>query len=157
MINASHSRTTASTSRALSFLLKYPNDGDSSFTPNEAPSPLNWHPSAPGSALQVGVQGIKALEGRDRHQEVAPHIADHPLDLPLVVALAGTAEPVIEQVVRLEFREGPGALPPSIPQDPGHRQLGVVVQDALGALRPGMRRPKRGRPGRPRWSRPDRP
>ena len=79
----------------------------------------------------MGVQRIKALEGRDRHQEVAPHIADHPLDLPLVVALAGTAEPVREQVVGLEFREGPGAFTASIPQDPGHRQLGVVVQDAL--------------------------
>ena len=80
----------------------------------------------------MGVQRIKALEGRDRHQEVAPHIADLPLDLPLVVALAGTAEPVIEQVVGLEFREGPGAFTASIPQYPGHRQLGVVVQDALG-------------------------
>ena len=77
-------------------------------------------------------RSLKALEGRDRHQEVAPHIADHPLDLPLVVALAGTAEPVREQVVGLEFREGPGAFTASIPQDPGHRQLGVVVQDALG-------------------------
>ena len=32
----------------------------------------------------------------------------------------------------LEFREGPGAFTASIPQYPGHRQLGVVVQDALG-------------------------
>ncbi len=84
------------------------------------------------ATLQVGVQGLKALEGWRRRQEVAPHIPGHPLDLPLAVALAGTAEPVIEQVVGLEFREGPGALPPSIPQDPGHGQLGVVVQDALG-------------------------
>ena len=32
----------------------------------------------------------------------------------------------------LELGKGPGALPPAVPQDPGHRQLGVVVEDALG-------------------------
>ena len=61
-----------------------------------APKP-SVHPlQAP--ALQVGIQRLEALEGRRRRQEVAPHVADHPLDLPLVVALAGTAEPVVEEV-----------------------------------------------------------
>ena len=77
--------------------------------------------------LQVGVERLEALEGRHRHQEVAPHVAHHALDLPLVVALAGTSEPVVEQVAGLELREGPGALALAIPQDPGHRQPGVVV------------------------------
>ena len=95
-------------------------------------------PSEPGvhpfqaAPLQVGVQRLKALEGRHRHQEVPPHVAHHALHLPLVVALGGTAEPVIEKVVGLKLGEGPGALAPAVPQDPGHRQLGVVVQDALG-------------------------
>ena len=80
----------------------------------------------------MGIERIKALEGRYGHQKVAPHIADHPFDLALVVALAGTTEPVIEQVVGLESREGPGAFTASITQDPGHGQLGVVVEDALG-------------------------
>ena len=46
--------------------------------------------------------------------------------------LARSAEPVIEQVVGLELGEGSGAFPPSVPQDPGHRQPGVVVHNALG-------------------------
>ena len=82
--------------------------------------------------FQVGVQRLKALEGRHRHQEVAPHIAHHALHLPLVVPLAGTTEPVLEQVVGLELGEGPGALSPAVPQDPGHRQPGVVVEDTPG-------------------------
>ena len=32
----------------------------------------------------------------------------------------------------LELGEGPGALPPAVAEHPGHRQLGVVVEDALG-------------------------
>ena len=49
-----------------------------------------------------------------------------------VIALAGAAEPVLEQVVGLQLGEGAGALTPAIPQYLGHRQLGVVVEDALG-------------------------
>ena len=80
----------------------------------------------------MSVQRIEALEVRDGNQEVAADIAHHPLHLTLVVALAGTAEPVLEQVVGLELGEGSGALAPAVPQYPGHRQLRVVVQDALG-------------------------
>ena len=80
----------------------------------------------------MGVQRLKAHEGRRRRQEVPSHVPHHPLHLTLVVPLAGTAEPVIEQVVGLKLGEGPGALPTPVPQDPGHCQLGVVVQDALG-------------------------
>ena len=82
--------------------------------------------------FQVGVQRIEALEGRDGRQEVATYVPHHPFDLSLVVALAGTPEPVLEQVVGLEFSEGPGALPPAVPQDLRHRQPGIVVEDALG-------------------------
>ena len=80
----------------------------------------------------MGIQGVKTLEGRHWHQEVAAQVAHHPLDLPLVVALAGAPEPVLEPVVGLQLGEGPGALTASVAQDPGHRQLGVVLQDALG-------------------------
>ena len=65
-------------------------------------------------------------------RKVAAHVAHHALHLPLVVALPGPAEPVVEQVVRLELGEGSGALSPAVSQDPGHRQPGVVVEDALG-------------------------
>ena len=64
--------------------------------------------------FQVGVKCLKALKGRHRHQEVAPHIAHHPLHLSLVVPLARSAEPVLEQVVGLELGEGPRALSPAV-------------------------------------------
>ena len=39
-----------------------------------------------------------------------PHVAHPTLHLPLVVALPGPAEPVLEQVVGLELGEGTGTL-----------------------------------------------
>src|SRR3712207_6936541 len=44
-------------------------------------------------------------------------------------SLAGSAEAVEEQVVRLQLGEGPGPLPLAAAQDAGRRQLGVVVED----------------------------
>ena len=58
-----------------------------------------------------------------------PHQA---LNLAFVIALAGTAEAVIEQVVGLHLGEGAGALAPAVAQYLRHGQLGIVVQDALG-------------------------
>jgi hypothetical protein len=52
----------------------------------------------------------QALHPRHRHQEVAPGVADQPLDLALVVALARPAEAVGEEEVRLQLGEGAGAL-----------------------------------------------
>ena len=72
------------------------------------------------------------MEGRHRHQEVAAHVAHHPLDLRLVIALARSSEPGLEQVVGLQFGEGPGPLSSAVSQYPGNGQLRVVVQDALG-------------------------
>ena len=64
-----------------------------------------------------------------------------PLDLALVVALARPAEPVLEQIVGLKLREDARSLPLPIAQDPGNRQLGVVVQDGSGdAAEEGNRR-----------------
>ena len=79
----------------------------------------------------MGIERGEALEGRYGHQEVAPDVAHHALDFSLVVALARTAEPVLEQVVGLELGERPGALSPAIAQDSRHRQLGIVVENAL--------------------------
>ena len=84
------------------------------------------------SSLQVGIERIKALEGRYGNQEVSAHVSHQSLHLAFVVALAGAAEPVLEPVVGLEIGEGAGALTPAIPQDLRHRQLGIVVEDALG-------------------------
>jgi hypothetical protein len=65
----------------------------------------------------------------DRHHEVAPRVADQPLDLALVVALARPPEAVSEQIVRLQFTEDLGALARAIPEDARHRQLAVVIED----------------------------
>src|SRR4051794_3348435 len=91
--------------------------------------------------LEVGVEVGEAGEGRDRDQEVAPGVADQALDLALVVAFAGPAEAVEEQIVRLQLGEGPGPLPLAIAQDARHRQPGVVVEDrARHATEEGERR-----------------
>ena len=55
-----------------------------------------------------------------------------PFDLSFVIALAGSSEPVLEQVMGLQLGERPRALPTPVAQYPGHRQFGIVVQDALG-------------------------
>ena len=81
--------------------------------------------------LQVGIQGLKTLEGGNGHQEIAPRVAHQSFDLTFVIALAGTPETVVEQVVGLELGEGTGALAPAVAQYLGHRQLGIVVEDAL--------------------------
>ena len=44
---------------------------------------------------QMGVQRLEALEHWDWYQEVPARIADQPLDFALVVAFAGSAEPIL--------------------------------------------------------------
>ena len=78
--------------------------------------------------FQAGIECIEAFEGRRRHQEVSPHVPNQALYL----AFAGAAEPVLEQVVRLQLGEGAGTLASAVAQDPGHSQPGIVVKDALG-------------------------
>ena len=78
------------------------------------------------------VQGIQIGHLRDRHHELAPRRLHQRLDLALVVAFAGPAEAVAEQVMRLQMRERPGALTRAVAQDPRHRQRRVVVQHRAG-------------------------
>src|SRR5947208_17085646 len=80
---------------------------------------------------QMGVQRREALERRDRHEEVPSRIADQPFDLTLVVAFAKPAEPVFEQIVRLQLAEHPRALPLAVTEDAGHRDPGVIVENRL--------------------------
>ena len=75
----------------------------------------------------MGVQRRKARERWDRHQKVPPRIADQPFDLALVVAFARSAEPVLEQVVRLQLGECPRPLALAVAKNAGHRKLGVIV------------------------------
>ena len=104
-----------------------------------APQPRRLPPAALfGESI---VEGREALGTRDGDQEVPPDEADQSLDLALVVALARPAEPVLEQIVGLKLREDARSLPLPIAQDPGNRQLGVVVQDGSGdAAEEGKRR-----------------
>ena len=53
------------------------------------------------------------------------------LDFAFVVALGGPAEPVEEQVVRLQLGEGTRPLALAVTKDAAHRQLGVVVEYGL--------------------------
>ena len=104
-----------------------------------APQPRRLAPAALfGESI---VEGREALGTRDGDQEVPPDEADQSLDLALVVALARPAEPVLEQIVGLKLREDARSLPLPIAQDPGNRQLGVLVQDGSGdAAEEGKRR-----------------
>ena len=51
---------------------------------------------------------------RRPYQEVATKILHHALDLPFVIALAGTSKPVGEQVVRLKLGEHSYAPAPAV-------------------------------------------
>ncbi len=96
------------------------------------------HPPA-AELFEVGVQHLLTRIARHRHEEVAPHVPDQVLDpaassgqrLALVVTLAGSPEPVGEQVVGLELGEDAGALARTTAQDAGDGELRVVVEDAL--------------------------
>ncbi len=113
---------------------------------------LLWHrgwsivQSATALRREIVVQDFQAVDARNRHQVVASNETDQVLDLALVVALAGTTEAVLGQVVGLvdegssqkaralcerasSTTEDPGALSCAVAQDPRHRQRGVVIQD----------------------------
>ena len=92
-------------------------------------------------SARASLRAAKLSARGDGDQEVPPDEADQSLDLALVVALARPAEPVLEQIVGLKLREDARSLPLPIAQDPGNRQLGVVVQDGSGdAAEEGKRR-----------------
>ncbi len=92
-------------------------------------------PCGPAPATPFGestVESLEALGQRDRDQEVPPDEANQSLDFALVIPLARSAEPVLEQIVGLQLREDARSRPLAISQDPGNSQLGVVVQDGCG-------------------------
>ena len=61
--------------------------------------------------LEMGVQNRPGGHNGDRHQAVAPDIADQAFHFAFVVALTGPAKAITEQVMRLQFSEGLGPLP----------------------------------------------
>ena len=109
--------------------------------PGLAPSAGRWSAECPlshsvhtvqAACFQVRIQRRETLRHGYRHQEVAPHIAHHAFNLALVIPLAGTPEPILEQVVGLELAESPRAFATTVSQYLRHREFRIVVQDALG-------------------------
>ena len=70
-----------------------------------------------------------ATEPGDRYHEVPPGKADQPLDTTLVIALAGAAITVLEQVMRLQGAEQPCPLACAVRQDLRHQAAVVVVEN----------------------------
>ena len=60
-----------------------------------------------------------------RHQAVTLDEANQVLDISLVVALAGPTEAVLEQIMRPQLAEDPGAPPVAVAQDPRGRDPGA--------------------------------
>src|SRR5579862_7139932 len=79
----------------------------------------------------MGVEGLEALEHRDRDQEVAPRVTDKAFDLAFVIAFAGPTEPVFEKIMRLKLAEHARALSFAVSEDTGHCDLRVVIQNRL--------------------------
>ena len=78
--------------------------------------------------FQPGIQIVEAGEPGRRYKKIPPTVADHTLDMPLVVPLAGPAKLVLEQVMRLQLAERPGPHTLAVAKDLGHGDRGVVVQ-----------------------------
>ena len=82
--------------------------------------------------LQGCIEGVPALVTGKRRHEVPPGVADHPFHIAFVVALAGTAITVLEEVMRLKPAERHRSFPRAVRQDARHQALVVVVEDRLG-------------------------
>ena len=85
--------------------------------------------TSPAPFRQHGVQLLEARRRRDRGHEVGARVFDQALDLALVVALARTAEPVLEQAVADQLGESTRPFTLAVAADLGHRDRRVVVQN----------------------------
>src|SRR5450759_3589412 len=81
------------------------------------------------SLAQHPVERFVVRGDRNRRHKVRSRILHEPFDLPLVVALAGSSEPILEQVVADQFGERPRALALAVPADLRHRYLEIVVEN----------------------------
>ena len=78
--------------------------------------------------LKHDIELSKVRDTRKRHHEGSPGKAHHPLDLTLVIALAGTAIAAFEHIMRFQGGKQGAALAAAITKDLRHRQPGVVVE-----------------------------
>ena len=81
--------------------------------------------------LQKGVEGVPCRKLRDRHHKITSGIADETLDIPLVVAFAGTAVAIPDQVVGQEATKQHCPFARAVGQDLGHQATVVVIDDRL--------------------------
>ena len=70
--------------------------------------------------FQPDVERLPCWKLRDRHHEVTPGIADETFDIPFIVAFAGTAIAIPDQVVGQEATEQRCPLACAVRQDLGH-------------------------------------
>jgi len=68
-------------------------------------APQSVRKALPAPLQKMRVQCVEISKHRDQHEEVPPRISNEPLDLALVVTLAGAAKPIREEVVRLQLAE----------------------------------------------------
>lgn len=92
-------------------------------------SPRMFRLSMKAAFQKPRVERLDRRRMRNRRQVVEPHELHQPLDLALVIALAGAPEAVDEQKMADEFGEGLRATPRPVTQNLRHRQSGVVVQN----------------------------
>ena len=89
-------------------------------------------PALPALRFQMRVQLIPTVHARNGNHEVPPGIADQSLHLALVVALGRSPELIGEQIMALQLGEGSRLQPLLAAQNPSHRDLRVVVENARG-------------------------
>ena len=78
--------------------------------------------------LQPGVEVVPGRKPRQRHHEVPSRPADDPLDAALVIALAGSAVAILDDVVRQQPAEERRPLACPVRQDARHQAAVVVVE-----------------------------
>ena len=101
--------------------------------------------------LQMNVECRPAFEPWKRRHEGPPGVANYTFHIAFVVALAGPAITVLEEVMRLKPAERSRPLPRAVRQDAGHQAFVVVVEDGsrhapeegegpVVTVQPGLRR-----------------
>ncbi len=109
---------------------------------------------SPTLMFQVSVEGVPARKPGDGNHEVPAGVTDQPLHLALIIALAGAAISILEQIMGLKPAERSRSLPRAVRQDARHQALVIVVENRLGnaaeegegpvvAVQPGLRRRRR--------------
>lgn len=77
---------------------------------------------------KFGIEGLEARRPWDRRHEARAGMLHQPFHLTFVIALAGAAEAVGEQMMADQTGERPRPLPLSVAADLRHRNLEMIVE-----------------------------